>query len=527
MKVPFLLILLFIPSEAFITYVKNKNNDVLSLFSSTKSNDYKQNEEVMSYRETTETAKPMRSETQKLKLEVEQFAVKTDFALSSPAEYENSKFQCDDNVYFWRDYNREGLYETEDFIKEINDVSNRFLRKGGEAVNYWIRHSLRTGYFSTNAVLGVLTSQFLERIRSQEVHENSFTGNLATSATLTRLVAEALLAYEQDYDRIVSGKFKLPYDMYSRNRQNSPFFITRQTARFINEAVGTVARRNRGSEEDKRIWISNVKSKIYPDYYKTAFHYQTNGWMSPDSANVYETSTETLFLGRQDAMQRTAMVPLVQFANEFHESSDSGRPIRVLEVGCGTGRFMTFARDNLPLNTDFTAVDLSPFYLNNARENDQNWISIRQRIEAESRNEEIKIAPATFVQAKGEDLPFEDEEFDAVVCMFMYHEIPRDIRAQVSSEMARVTKKGGKVILTDSIQLGDRPGTDNVIGNFEKMNEPYYKDYIEDFLPEHFEKVGLECDTKTSCSSTKTLAFDKPSESSTSSALNLGTTLHP
>lgn len=527
MKVPFLLIL-FSPSEAFTASMTNRHDDVLSLFSSTKSIEDKQDaEELMPYKETIENVKPICSATQKLKLEIEQFSVITDCTFSSPAEYENDRFQCDDNVYFWRDYNREGLYETQDYMKEINNVSNRFLRRGGGALNYWIRHNIRTGYFFTNAALGVLSSQVLERIRSKEVSENSFTGNLATSATLTRLTAETLLAYEQDYDRIVSGKFKLPFDMYTRNRQNSPFFITRQTARFINEAVGTVARRNRGSEEDKRIWISNGKSKIYPDYYKTAFHYQTNGWMSPDSANVYETSTETLFLGRQDAMQRTALAPLVQFANKFHESSDSGRPIRVLEVGCGTGRFMTFARDNLPLNTDFTAIDLSPFYLNNARENDQNWISIRQQIEGASRNEEIKIAPATFVHAKGEDLPFDDEEFDAVVCMFMYHEIPRDIRAQVSSEMARVTKKGGKVILTDSIQLGDRPGTDNVIGNFEKMNEPYYKDYIEDFLPEHFERVGLECDTKTSCSSTKTLAFDKPFGSSKSSTLNLGTTLHP
>ena len=40
------------------------------------------------------------------------------------------------------------------------------------------------------------------------------------------------------------------------------------------------------------------------------FHYQTDGWLSADSADVYETSTETLFLGRQDAMQRATLLPL-------------------------------------------------------------------------------------------------------------------------------------------------------------------------------------------------------------------------
>merc|ERR1712086_588280 len=87
--------------------------------------------------------------------------------------------------------------------------------------------------------------------------------------------------------------------------------------------------------------------------------------------------------GRQDAMQRTALVPLVQFCKEHSQSNQVGttRPLRVLEVACGTGRFLTFARDNLPLDTEFTAVDLSPFYLDKSRDNDKNWRSIRRKVE--------------------------------------------------------------------------------------------------------------------------------------------------
>merc|ERR1719491_1044409 len=125
--------------------------------------------------------------------------------------------------------------------------------------------------------------------------------------------------------------------------------------------------------------------KLYPDYYQTAFHYQGDGWMSTDSANVYETSTETLFLGRQDAMQRTSLPPLVKMAEQFKITHK--RPMRVLEVACGTGRFMTFARDNLPLDTEYTAVDLSPFYLNNAKDNDKNWRSIREQFEKDNGQE--------------------------------------------------------------------------------------------------------------------------------------------
>lgn len=429
---------------------------------------------------------------------------------SSPAEYENSKFLCDKNVQLWKDYNSDGKYNESDYISDVSSITNRFIRKGGDALGYWVRHNARLGYFFTNGVIGTVSSKLHERLRSNDEPEDSFANNLATTKVISRMIAEAALAYEQDYERIEEGKYKRPYDMYTRNRQNSPLYFGQQTALFVNEAIGTLTRRNRGAEEDKRIWLTdNTSTEMYPDYYKTAFHYQTDGWMSQESANVYETSTETLFLGRQDAMQRTALVPLVEFSNERED--DIGRPLKILEVACGTGRFMTFARDNLPLDAEFTAVDLSPFYLDKARDNDKNWRQIRKRTENSNgaQKEDIQIQPATFIQSKAEDLPFQDEEFDAVICMYLYHEIPRDVRAQVTTEMARVTKKGGRVILTDSYQKGDRPVMDRFLGNFEKMNEPFYCDYIEDYLPKHFETAGLEPLTKTFCSSTKTLAFGK------------------
>jgi hypothetical protein len=37
----------------------------------------------------------------------------------------------------------------------------------------------------------------------------------------------------------------------------------------------------------------------YPDYYLQNFHFQSDGWLSDNSAQVYEYSTETLFSGTQ------------------------------------------------------------------------------------------------------------------------------------------------------------------------------------------------------------------------------------
>lgn len=68
---------------------------------------------------------------------------------------------------------------------------------------------------------------------------------------------------------------------------------------------------------------------------------QTDGWLSEDSAKIYEVSTETLFLGRQDAMQRQALVPLASF---MRGQSARGAGVRLLELACGTGRFASFIK---------------------------------------------------------------------------------------------------------------------------------------------------------------------------------------
>jgi SAM-dependent methyltransferase len=69
---------------------------------------------------------------------------------------------------------------------------------------------------------------------------------------------------------------------------------------------------------------------------------QTDGWLSEQSAKVYEVSTETLFLGRQDAMQRQALVPLAGFMRG--RPGRAGAGTRLLELACGTGRFATFIK---------------------------------------------------------------------------------------------------------------------------------------------------------------------------------------
>jgi ubiquinone/menaquinone biosynthesis C-methylase UbiE len=434
---------------------------------------------------------------------------KTAPSIPEPGAEENAIFQCDENVDFWRNFQRGGLESTEQNVRAMAAVASSFTEKGPDAVSYWVRHVGRSAYFAGNAVLGNIGFDLHERLVNGDkdsAAEFSILPINMQGATASRLALEALLCYQQDYKEIKSGTYVEPWDMQLNHRQSSPINFLTQTGRFVEEAIGTLARRKRGQKEDKEIWISNDAAPgLYPDYYRNAFHFQTDGWMSKKSANVYETSTETLFLGRQDAMQRTSLKPLVELSNKLKAE---GRPMRILEVACGTGRFMTFVRDSLPLDTEYTAVDLSPYYLDAARENDKYWRSTRKRSEQRI-GISTEISPAKIVQAQAENLPFESESFDAVLCVYLFHELPRDVRAKAASEMARIVAPGGTVVLTDSIQRGDRPILDPAIGNFGDFNEPYYVDYTQDFLASHFEKSGLKPGMKSLRSTTKSLSFTK------------------
>ena len=75
---------------------------------------------------------------------------------------------------------------------------------------------------------------------------------------------------------------------------------------------------------------------------------QTDGWLSEQSAKVYEVSTETLFLGRQDAMQRQTLVPLHKYVMSRPVGATG---LRALEIAAGTGRFATFTKVTRATNT--------------------------------------------------------------------------------------------------------------------------------------------------------------------------------
>lgn len=105
------------------------------------------------------------------------------------------------------------------------------------------------------------------------------------------------------------------------------------------------------------------------------------------------------------------------------------RPIRVLDVGCGTGQFAERMRSALP-NAQIVGIDLVQGMLSKGHD--------RWRLHASH------VAP---VQGDSERLPFASGSFDVVTCANSFHHYPHQDRAIL--EMKRVLRPGGRLILVD------------------------------------------------------------------------------
>ena len=192
-----------------------------------------------------------------------------------------------------------------------------------------------------------------------------------------------------------------------------------------------------------------------PEYYQRNFHFQTDGYLSNDSADLYEHQVEILFSGSADAMRRL-IIPQLKSAY-----AGQGEGLHFLEIAGGTGRLTRFMKLAYP-KARITVLDLSYPYLKKAQQNLK------------------KFDRLDFVQGAGEDLPFVAEKFDAVYSCFLFHELPLEIRKRVVAESFRVLKAGGWMGLVDSVQKEDTKDFSWALEQFPvDFHEPFYKNYTQ------------------------------------------------
>ncbi len=214
----------------------------------------------------------------------------------------------------------------------------------------------------------------------------------------------------------------------------------------------------------------DISTEGYPKYYLQNFHYQTNGYLSDDSAELYDLQVELLFGGTADAMRRRVIRLLKEALAPALASP------HILDVACGTGRTLRMVRGSLP-KAALYGLDLSPAYLRKANQ-------LLQELPGEL---------PQLIRANAEAMPYADATFDAVTSVFLFHELPGSARQNVINEMSRVVKPGGLIVICDSVQLLDSPELEETMEAFmQTFHEPYYRDYIHDDLGTRLQQAGCE-----------------------------------
>lgn len=240
----------------------------------------------------------------------------------------------------------------------------------------------------------------------------------------------------------------------------------REFPQLVKDAPRVVRRMRKNNYKD----IPEVSKDRFPPYYRRTFHWQTDGYFSAHSAEIYELGVELLFRGTADVMRRQVIPPITKLVR----ATDGGaQNMKLLDIGCGTGRTLhQIARTHPKMRLHGT--DLSPAYIKLAR----------KRL--------IDIDEVTLAVENGEALPWTDGTFDVVTSTYMFHELPRNARRNVVREIFRVVRPGGLVVIEDSAQLSESPELDGVLQSFPReFHEPFYEDYLEDDLAGILAEVGF------------------------------------
>jgi ubiquinone/menaquinone biosynthesis C-methylase UbiE len=234
--------------------------------------------------------------------------------------------------------------------------------------------------------------------------------------------------------------------------------------KLISDFPRIALRAKRGDYQDLP---TDVNLEEFPSYYRRNFHWQTDGYFSRRSAELYDVGAEFILFGLADVLRRRVLPPVAQHLNEH-----GIRRGQVLDVGSGSGSMLRQMATAFPQHK-YYGLDLSPFYTEFARER-------------------LPRGNVTFISDNAENMPFKDEHFDVVTCAHVLHELPRHARHKVLSEMQRVLKPGGILVVEDSVQLDAERNLQPFLQRFSgEFHEPFYSDYLGDDLGAALADSGL------------------------------------
>ncbi len=342
---------------------------------------------------------------------------------------------------------------------------------------YGARQLSRIAWYVGHSVAMRRLSESARRQDSESARPRAHTD--AAVPDRRRLYADMAALLQRDLANVEAGIYPLPAD-----HDGSLATLLSRSRLFFEDLPD--ARRRRENNQHNEVLTEETRGKR-PLYFLQNFHFQSGGYMTDDSAKRYDTQVEVLFNGTANVTRRQALPPL----REVFTGRDQ-RGLRLLDVGCGTGRFLDFVKQSWPW-LSAAGLDLSEAYAKEAKQQLKRWSRIN------------------FVVGNGESIPMPDNSQDAVTSIFTFHELPPNVRRIIFREFARVLKPGGRFVLVDLLQRGDEPAYDGLLELFpQSFHEPYYSSYIEEDFAAIGRTFGLTHTRDVNAFVAKVMVFDKP-----------------
>jgi ubiquinone/menaquinone biosynthesis C-methylase UbiE len=126
---------------------------------------------------------------------------------------------------------------------------------------------------------------------------------------------------------------------------------------------------------------------------------------------------------------------------------------RVLDIGCGTGTFVTMLKQRYP-GVEVTGLDPDPKALSRARH-----------------KAELARVPVRFDQGFADSLGYPAVSFDLVFSSFMFHHLEGGNRVKTLREVCRILKPGGHFYLLDFEVSSSGHGLFNLFHSGESMRD--------------------------------------------------------
>jgi ubiquinone/menaquinone biosynthesis C-methylase UbiE len=215
---------------------------------------------------------------------------------------------------------------------------------------------------------------------------------------------------------------------------------------------------------------------VPPAYYHEGFHLTTGGWDGHDLMGVVIHDLGYRYVlvpggvgavrAGENLMDQRTQVALEAPRRDYR---------RVLEAGCGNGRFASVLSREFP-DAQYVGVELSRTQLGYAR----------ARCVHEGGNWEL-------IQAAAEDTGLPDASVDLVAIFTLFHETPVKATEAILAEMYRVLERGGDFVMGDIAPFERNDAFRSVVLDWETEHrgEPFMRSYLHLDLPGMVKEAGF------------------------------------